>query len=525
MDKLKVEKTVLKGTLILTLTSFIVKVLSAVYRVPFQNLVGDEGFYVYQQVYPIYGIAMTLSLSGMPVFLSKLLASEDSLIERKKILNQFFYYVSILSVALFIGLFLGSPVIAMMMGDKELTPLIRVVSFVFLLVPFLSTFRGYFQGEMNMLPTATSQLVEQGIRVAIILLSGWLFFSQDLTVYQTGSIATSGAIVGGLFAIGVLVYHSRKNKLARFSLPPKEQRQNGLLKRLILEGGTLCFFSAYLVIFQLVDSFTIKKYLVFSGMPDLSAKIAKGVFDRGQPLVQLGLVFAVSMTATFMPALTHYYANKENKDYETITTSYLKVSLAISMAAGIGLSLLVPFVNVTLFSNNEGVLTLSIFVLSVTVASMIQTYQTIYQSQNRVHYQFVAAIFGLLLKSVLTPALTFYFGTIGASISTLLGLLGCLLVLHHYLIRKGFRLSVGTRFLIKLLVSLGLMSMGVLIYRSICINSGLLLAHRGTTFIITIGGVLLGVLIYVISIVKFKLFSYDEWNMLPFGEKIHKHFY
>jgi len=156
---------------------------------------------------------------------------------------------------------------------------------------------------------------------------------------------------------------------------------------------------------------------------------------------------------------------------------------------------------------------------------MIQTYQTIYQSQNRVHYQFVAAIFGLLLKSVLTPALTFYFGTIGASISTLLGLLGCLLVLHHYLIRKGFRLSVGTSFLIKLLVSLGLMSMGVMIYRSICINSGLLIAHRGTTFIITIGGVLLGVLIYVISIVKFKLFSYDEWNMLPFGEKIHKHFY
>lgn len=90
MDKLKVEKTVLKGTLILTATSFIVKILSAVYRVPFQNLVGDEGFYVYQQVYPIYGIAMTLSLSGMPVFLSKILASEESPIEKKRLTNQFF---------------------------------------------------------------------------------------------------------------------------------------------------------------------------------------------------------------------------------------------------------------------------------------------------------------------------------------------------------------------------------------------------------------------------------------------------
>ena len=46
---------------VLTIASFIAKVLSALYRIPLQNLVGDEGFYVYQQVYPIYGIAMTLA--------------------------------------------------------------------------------------------------------------------------------------------------------------------------------------------------------------------------------------------------------------------------------------------------------------------------------------------------------------------------------------------------------------------------------------------------------------------------------
>ncbi|MEL5941172.1 oligosaccharide flippase family protein, partial [Tetragenococcus halophilus] len=54
-------KTMMEGAFILTIASFIAKVLSAIYRIPFQNIVGDEGFYVYQQVYPIYGIAMTFA--------------------------------------------------------------------------------------------------------------------------------------------------------------------------------------------------------------------------------------------------------------------------------------------------------------------------------------------------------------------------------------------------------------------------------------------------------------------------------
>ena len=66
------RKQVLMGTLLLTVSSFIAKLLSAVYRIPFQNLVGNIGFYVYQQVYPIYGIGMTFALTGLPVFISKL---------------------------------------------------------------------------------------------------------------------------------------------------------------------------------------------------------------------------------------------------------------------------------------------------------------------------------------------------------------------------------------------------------------------------------------------------------------------
>lgn len=49
-----------QGAVILTIAGLLSKILSAVYRVPFQNIVGDTGFYIYQQVYPFLGIASCL---------------------------------------------------------------------------------------------------------------------------------------------------------------------------------------------------------------------------------------------------------------------------------------------------------------------------------------------------------------------------------------------------------------------------------------------------------------------------------
>ena len=71
-------KSMMHGAFVLTIAAFIAKILSAVYRVPLQNLVGDEGFYVYQQVYPLYGIAMTLALTGLLQFIVKYVAEQEA---------------------------------------------------------------------------------------------------------------------------------------------------------------------------------------------------------------------------------------------------------------------------------------------------------------------------------------------------------------------------------------------------------------------------------------------------------------
>lgn len=525
MEDKKLETNMIKGAVVLVVTSFIVKILSAVYRVPFQNLVGDEGFYVYQQIYPIYGISMTLALSGLPVYLSKLIASKNNRKEQEQVVNFFFMVVGFLSLIAFLVLYFGSTLIAKAMGDISLAPLIRVVSFIFILVPFLSTFRGFYQGQMEMKPTAISQLVEQGSRVCVILIAGYLFTKSDWSVYKMGTYATAGALVGGFCGLLVLVAYSRKQKIFTKVTAIDKPKFLFFAKRLIIEGGTLCFFSAYLVVFQLADSFSVKQYLVYGGLDETSAKITKGVFDRGQPLVQLGLVIAVSMTATFLPTLTKYFVTNQNIRYEATVQSYLKVSMAIASAASLGLALVLPYMNVALFSDNNGEMTLSIFMISVFFVSMIQSYQTIYQSQSLVKYQFVAALLGLFTKIIFTPLMTYYFKTEGASISTILGLIICLLVMHQYLVTKENNIKLPKPFLLKLF--LNLLSMGgiLVLYRLGLEQLNWTDFGRGSSLVFALIGVMIGFVIYMMGLIQSKLFTKAEWEMIPFGNKVIKYFY
>ena len=101
----KSNRQMMQGALILSLAAFIAKILSAVYRVPFQNMVGNTGFYVYQQVYPIYGIGMTFALSGFPVFVSALIAQYRSDYELSPLLKRLFWILSGIGIGVFLLLY------------------------------------------------------------------------------------------------------------------------------------------------------------------------------------------------------------------------------------------------------------------------------------------------------------------------------------------------------------------------------------------------------------------------------------
>lgn len=523
----KTMKTVMQGALLLSVASLIAKILSAVYRVPFQNMVGNTGFYVYQQIYPIYGIGMTFALSGLPMFISKLVAESGTDEVKRSLVSRIFVILAGFSFIVFLGLQGLALPIASAMGDPGLTPIIRSVSWMFLFSPFLAVSRGYFQGEYEMRPTAFSQLVEQTIRVAVILCVAYWAMRHHWNVYQMGEWAMSSAPIAAFFASAVMLYYVWRHQV-KFSrdaaqIVSPSTSYAVLARRLLIEGGTISLFASMMVLLQLVDSFTVMRGLMIQGLPPLIAKSVKGVYDRGQPLVQLGLVVATSFSSSLLPSLTKSLNHGSHRQFVRQANTVIRMSLAIATAAAVGLIALMPEVNVLLFGNQEGNAMLSVYVLSIIFATLIMIDNSILQSLNQFAVTIAGLVLGLLVKVLLNQWAVVHFGAIGASWVTVLALL----IMAGFLMRQ-LRRERLTAFKQGFLPKLFLISLVMLLAVRLIMPVGNWLtaawSPRMTALVDAGLGILVGVAVFITLAFKLKLLTLREWLLLPHADQLLRRF-
>ncbi|WP_319467339.1 polysaccharide biosynthesis protein [uncultured Trichococcus sp.] len=522
-------KQMMKGALLLSLAAFISKILSAVYRVPFQNMVGNTGFYVYQQVYPIYGIGMTFALSGFPVFLSKMIAETPDSWTRKMMMKRSLIILGAFGFSLFLGIYGFSSQLAQLMGDPDLKPILQSVSWMFLWMPILATLRGYFQGNYRMEPTAISQVAEQLVRVGAILFAAYLYTKTKGDLYAMGANAMSGATVGAVLASGLLLaayYKERQN----FCPPLRDAGQaikqapaaqwGRLIQRYATEGATICLLSAILVLFQLIDSFTLYNGLLDGGTANDLAKNIKGIYDRGQPLVQLGMVVGTGFSASFIPMMSRAHAQDRQGEFTRSAVSLLRMTSVFSAAAVTGLLAILPNVNNMLFGDREGVAVLSVYILAIFAASVMTAYHSILQSLGQYKISLVALVAGLAVKFFGNLLLVEPLGTMGASIALIAGLGAMLLALWLNSERALREVWFTDRFLLKLMagcavlfVAAGVLRVGLERY---LFTDGGRLADSAIAAVTVCAGV--GVFLWYI--LKVKLFTLREWVSIPFGKKL-----
>ncbi|WP_125770980.1 oligosaccharide flippase family protein [Companilactobacillus furfuricola] len=514
--KKEIVSKAIKGTWILTVASFVSELLSAIYRIPLQNIVGDRGYFIYQQVYPLYGIFSVLALTGLPVVFSKMFAQQENQPARNKLFKVLFFTLLVCTVSLTVILWGSSRAIATFMGDPSLYLEIRTVSLAFLLVPFEATLRGAFQSDLNMGPSAISQLLEQLLRILLIIVAAVLFGKGLIDIYKMGALANSGAFVGGVVAVVVLAvtFFRRERNVFVDASEIKVKLERGFGLEIVL----IVFFTGITIFYQFIDSFSMIRLLMHSGMSLPQAEISKGIFDRAQPLIQLGIVISVSFISTIMPQLKK---RNQGDEHNQLIRRMTRVCLTLAIAETAGLIALMPDINTMLFTDSQGSVALAIYMCSIFLVSTINLLIAVTSGDSSKNMaKLILFILSMICKIFLNVLLVPRFYIAGAAVATVVSelviLLGLLVVYHSDLKFLVLRVS----FVLKTVLAGAIMALSVRAIEQLFVHFVFL--TRKTSILINLILIPVGIVIFVFLVWQFRLLSKKEWEILPLGKKLTK---
>lgn len=516
-------KVYMKGAVILTMAAIIVKLLSAVYRVPFQNLVGDQGFYIYQQVYPFIGIFTVWTSYGFSVAISKMLADQESGSEGTagELMKVAFLFLSVISITFFVMLFGGANIIAGWMGDSGLASLLRAGSFVVLLMPLLALLKGSFQSRGRMQPVALSQVVEQAVRVLVILIGTTIVVQTSTSLYAAGQMAMWGAVAGELAGVILLTIYFRK-ALKGQDLFPKNPivRLWPTIKEMTFISLSVSMSSLILLFFQLVDSFTVFSLLVDNGMDRLLAMETKGVYDRGQPLVQMGILIASTLSLAIVPLVAHTQAKKEGRSDVYVQLTF-RIAFLFGWAATLGLVLVLPYINEMLFQTRDESGVLMVFTVQILWLSLILTLTAVLQGLGRVKIPAIILLAGILLKFAGNLLLIPRLGVMGASLAGNIGFTAIAAGLVLYFKHVWPVRLANLKFYGGLLIASVAMAIFVLAWEFA--GDHFLFDQFSSRIGATLTGlsaVALGAAVFLMIIAKLRIVSVREWYLIPFGRRM-----
>ncbi|MBO8172683.1 MAG: polysaccharide biosynthesis protein [Bacillaceae bacterium] len=521
-----------KGAAILGIASLLSKIMGLLYRIPYQNITGDKGYYVYMQVYPLYSSLLILAMAGFPIAISKLVSehlASGNVYGARRV-----FYVSSVVLALsglvfFCILFFGASFIASLMGDPNLTLPIQSVSFALLIVPVMSVIRGYFQGHENMIPTAVSQVAEQFVRVATILVLAYWFMVHYQDVYLAGAGAVFGAVTGSFTALMILLFYwgrlqrTQKRMGVDISQGKSDQESiQSLLKRIFAYAIPICLAALVLPLFPLSDSFTVVNMLTVSGHVPDDARVLKGVYDRGQPLVQFASFFATALSLALVPSISAAKVNQQHQVIASRTALALRLTFLLGLAASVGLAVVAQPVNIMLYENDKGTLALMILAFSTIFSTLGITAAGILQGLGQMMLPVRYLFYGVIVKVILNILLIPLFGIQGAALATVASY-AVSTSLSFRAIRRltGMPFHVN-QFFIKPVMAVMMMAISVYLVKnlSVALLDNVVQSVRLYYTSVSLISVFTGAVIYVTALLVTGALTRSDLRYIPKGERI-----
>lgn len=514
MEENSKKKTFVLGAAILGVAGLITKLLGAVFRIPLTNVIGASGMGYYQTAYPIYVLLLSISTSGLPTAISRMVAerrAQEQYYEAQRVFKLSFYFMLCLGVVTGIGLFALAPVICGFEMEPDAVYAMRATAPALILCPVMSCLRGFFQGRRNMTPTAVSQVVEQLFRVGLGLFLAGLLYKIDAPHAAAG--AAFGASAGAIFGLITVLFLYIKQKPAmeaEFTDKTAIKSNGEIFKEILVIAVPITIGACIMPILNSIDTLIVKRRLMSIGF---SSDVARSMFGEltgmASPIINFPIVFSMAVCMSVVPVITDAF-KRDDMDFvrENSVLSIRYASIIIMPCAAGMIALAEPIMKLLYPRQLESAVAaagcLKIYAVGMVFLALVQAMTGVLQGIGRQVIPVRNLFFGALLKIAVTYVLTGIpsFNVKGAAVGTALAY-ALAAVLNFIAVRKytEFKPDI-VQALVKPLVSSALM--GAFAYLAFWAAKHAFGNTVSTLIAIVCGVVVYAVLILVTGTIKLK---------------------
>lgn len=451
----KKEKRIASGASVLLIGSIVAKMLGALYRIPLTNILGAEGMGMYQLVFPVYALFMVLATAGVPTALSRTVAEKRAMGEDTKKYLKIAMPALVVSGVIFASIMAAmSRFLATKQGNAETYPGFLIIAPSIVLVCVISGFRGWFQGEMYMLPTALSNVVEQAVKLSVGLGVSFALAKRGVLYAVCGALfgVTASEVATVIYMLATYLVRLKKER-KREVLPriakkvgAEDEHKNDIcndiseetaskqkhkiskaeLKGLFHVALPIAAVAILMPVASFFDSVIIVNMLKAFGLEKSVATAQYGILSGPvNSLINMPVVAIMSLAVAIVPSVS---ASRVTKDIDGVM---IKSSLCVRLAYLLG----IPFAFfLAVFSKNiigliypdlssqdmqVAVNVLLISSANVVFLSVMQIYVSLLQALDKTKYAVVSLVAAIVVKIVSDVLLTKYIGINGAAIASL----------------------------------------------------------------------------------------------------------
>lgn len=508
------QAQMLRGTVWLTASNFISRLLGAAYIIPWYIWMGKHGAEangLFTMGYNIYAWFLLISTAGVPVAVAKQVAKYNTKGQEEHsfaMIRGFLKFMSLLGLVFAIIMYVLSPVFANLSGGgKDLIPVMQSLSWAVLIFPSMSVIRGFFQGHNNLKPYAISQIAEQVIRVIWMLLTAYFIMKVGSGDYvEAVTQSTFAAFIGMGASLLVLVYYLWKTGLLQHIIHrPESDSQidtKALLWDTIREAIPFIVTGSAIQLFQIIDQMTYSNVMSWFTNFTRSELLVQFSYFSANPnkITMILIAVATSIGGVGIPLLTENYVKGDFRAAGKLVQDNLTMLVAFLLPATIGaVAIAEPLY--TVFYGKPDSLALGLFILAMLQTIILGLYtvlspmiQALFQNRKAILY----FGYGVLVKLILQVPFIYLFKAYGPLLSTTIGLMIPIVLMYkeihqvtHFNRKTVFKRSLLTAILTLIMLLVVLIAgfiLGLVIKPNGRVTSMIYVALIGGVGIVVYGG-------------------------------------